>query len=46
MLKELDKVKPIPYKWGSRGPPEADDLAKHSGFIYNGGPAYKWPKGQ
>ncbi|XP_051279983.1 glucose-6-phosphate 1-dehydrogenase isoform X2 [Dicentrarchus labrax] len=35
-----EKPKPIPYRYGSRGPTEADDLAKRVGFRYEG--TYKW----
>ncbi|GAU93094.1 hypothetical protein RvY_05082 [Ramazzottius varieornatus] len=38
---EKDKVKPIQYKFGGRGPPEADDLAADNNFMYTG--TYKWP---
>jgi len=43
LLKKIvdDKVKPIPYKFGSRGPVESDELLKKIGFEYHGG-AYKW----
>ncbi|XP_025066596.1 glucose-6-phosphate 1-dehydrogenase isoform X1 [Alligator sinensis] len=37
---EAEKVKPIPYVYGSRGPPEADDLLKKVGFQYEG--TYRW----
>ncbi|XP_036959415.1 glucose-6-phosphate 1-dehydrogenase isoform X2 [Acanthopagrus latus] len=37
---DKEKPKPIPYKYGSRGPTEADDLAKRVGFRYEG--TYKW----
>ncbi|KAK5863864.1 hypothetical protein PBY51_000859 [Eleginops maclovinus] len=42
LLHQIDneKPKPIPYKYGSRGPTEADDLAKKVGFRYEG--TYKW----
>ncbi|XP_044068523.1 glucose-6-phosphate 1-dehydrogenase isoform X2 [Siniperca chuatsi] len=42
LLHQIDKEKPkpIPYKYGSRGPTEADDLAKRVGFRYEG--TYKW----
>uniref|UniRef100_A0A3Q3WUX4 Glucose-6-phosphate 1-dehydrogenase n=1 Tax=Mola mola TaxID=94237 RepID=A0A3Q3WUX4_MOLML len=42
LLHQIDreKPKPIPYKYGSRGPTEADDLAKRVGFRYEG--TYKW----
>ncbi|XP_041988423.1 glucose-6-phosphate 1-dehydrogenase [Aricia agestis] len=44
VLKQLEeeKVKPVPYIYGSRGPPEADHkLAKYN-FKYSG--SYKWQK--
>ncbi|TWW56923.1 Glucose-6-phosphate 1-dehydrogenase [Takifugu flavidus] len=37
---EKEKPKPIPYKYGSRGPAEADELVKRVGFRYAG--TYKW----
>ncbi|KAJ0036239.1 hypothetical protein NQD34_004916 [Periophthalmus magnuspinnatus] len=37
---EKEKPKPIPYKYGSRGPAEADELSKRVGFRYEG--TYKW----
>ncbi|XP_012517461.1 PREDICTED: glucose-6-phosphate 1-dehydrogenase isoform X2 [Propithecus coquereli] len=37
---ELEKPKPIPYIYGSRGPAEADELMKRVGFQYEG--TYKW----
>ncbi|KAG2455779.1 glucose-6-phosphate 1-dehydrogenase [Polypterus senegalus] len=37
---EHEKIKPIPYMYGSRGPPEADELLKKVGFRYEG--TYKW----
>uniref|UniRef100_A0A8D0H3P5 Glucose-6-phosphate 1-dehydrogenase n=1 Tax=Sphenodon punctatus TaxID=8508 RepID=A0A8D0H3P5_SPHPU len=37
---ELEKTKPIPYRYGSRGPPEADELMKRVGFQYEG--TYRW----
>uniref|UniRef100_A0A669EVG6 glucose-6-phosphate dehydrogenase (NADP(+)) n=1 Tax=Oreochromis niloticus TaxID=8128 RepID=A0A669EVG6_ORENI len=37
---EKEKPKPIPYKYGSRGPQEADDLVQKVGFRYEG--TYKW----
>ncbi|XP_068453723.1 glucose-6-phosphate 1-dehydrogenase isoform X1 [Clinocottus analis] len=37
---DKEKPKPIAYKYGSRGPTEADDLAKKVGFRYEG--TYKW----
>ncbi|XP_066284918.1 glucose-6-phosphate 1-dehydrogenase-like isoform X3 [Branchiostoma lanceolatum] len=41
---ENEKIKPAPYKYGSRGPQEADDLARKFGFIFSG--TYKWTKPQ
>ncbi|ESO10056.1 hypothetical protein HELRODRAFT_73159 [Helobdella robusta] len=37
---EKQKIKPIPYRFGSRGPKEADELAAKNNFIYSG--TYKW----
>nr|P15588.1 RecName: Full=Glucose-6-phosphate 1-dehydrogenase; Short=G6PD [Didelphis virginiana] len=37
---EREKTQPIPYVYGSRGPPEADELMKRVGFQYEG--TYKW----
>ncbi|KPP66268.1 hypothetical protein Z043_115250 [Scleropages formosus] len=37
---EREKIPPIPYTYGSRGPPEADELMKRVGFRYEG--TYKW----
>lgn len=37
---EREKVPPIPYIYGSRGPTEADELMKRVGFQYEG--TYKW----
>ncbi|CAN9516148.1 unnamed protein product [Ophioblennius macclurei] len=37
---EGEKKRPIPYAYGSRGPAEADELAKRAGFRYEG--KYKW----
>ncbi|ELT94977.1 hypothetical protein CAPTEDRAFT_184339 [Capitella teleta] len=37
---EREKPKPITYKYGSRGPREADDFLTKSGFKYTG--TYKW----
>ena len=39
---EREKIKPIPYIYGSRGPKEADELAAKVGFKYSG--TYKWEK--
>lgn len=38
---EGEKIKPKEYPFGSRGPPEADDLAVRSGFVRSEG--YSWP---
>ncbi|KAG7471838.1 hypothetical protein MATL_G00102260 [Megalops atlanticus] len=37
---EQEKTVPIPYTYGSRGPPEADELVKRVGFRYEG--TYKY----
>ncbi|XP_026474189.1 glucose-6-phosphate 1-dehydrogenase [Ctenocephalides felis] len=37
---ENEKVRPIPYKYGSRGPKEADEKSKSCNFKYYG--SYKW----
>uniref|UniRef100_A0ACB8EL86 Glucose-6-phosphate 1-dehydrogenase n=1 Tax=Sphaerodactylus townsendi TaxID=933632 RepID=A0ACB8EL86_9SAUR len=37
---EAEKTPPIPYRYGSRGPPEADELMKRVGFQYEG--TYRW----
>ncbi|XP_045147071.1 glucose-6-phosphate 1-dehydrogenase-like [Echinops telfairi] len=37
---EREKPRPISYAYGSRGPPEADELMKKVGFQYEG--TYKW----
>ncbi|KAG7283832.1 hypothetical protein CRUP_034019 [Coryphaenoides rupestris] len=39
---EGHKTPPIPYTYGSRGPPEADELVQRVGFSYGG--TYKWVK--
>lgn len=39
---EKQEIQPIPYKYGSRGPQEADDMAKKNNFAYYG--SYKWIK--
>lgn len=39
---DKEKIQPIPYKYGSRGPKEADDMAKKNNFAYYG--SYKWIK--
>ncbi|RZF33641.1 hypothetical protein LSTR_LSTR007019 [Laodelphax striatellus] len=37
---EKEKIAPIPYVYGSRGPKESDELLKKSNFKYYG--SYKW----
>ncbi|GAB0097106.1 Glucose-6-phosphate 1-dehydrogenase [Sergentomyia squamirostris] len=39
---EGEKIAPIPYVYGSRGPKEADNKCKDSNFKYYG--SYKWHK--
>jgi len=43
LLKEIEdkKIKPIPYKFGSRGPKESDNLIHKFGYRYHAG-KYKW----
>ncbi|XP_054715675.1 glucose-6-phosphate 1-dehydrogenase-like [Uloborus diversus] len=41
---EKEKVKPSLYKYGSRGPAEADELTQRLGFKFYG--TYKWVKPQ
>ncbi|KAE9216668.1 Glucose-6-phosphate 1-dehydrogenase [Phytophthora fragariae] len=43
LLDEIEgqKVKPLPYKFGSRGPKESDELVNKVGFQYHHG-AYQW----
>ncbi|OQV19634.1 Glucose-6-phosphate 1-dehydrogenase [Hypsibius exemplaris] len=38
---ENEKIKPIDYEFGSRGPREADKLLAENNFVYTG--TYKWP---
>ncbi|XP_055342988.1 glucose-6-phosphate 1-dehydrogenase-like [Paramacrobiotus metropolitanus] len=38
---EREKIKPTEYKFGSRGPPEADKLAAKNNYVYSG--TYVWP---
>ena len=38
---ENDKIKPIPYKYGGRGPEESDEMIKKVGYSYHGG-QYNW----
>ncbi|XP_034949094.1 glucose-6-phosphate 1-dehydrogenase isoform X1 [Chelonus insularis] len=37
---EKEKIPPIPYKYKSRGPKEADEMAGKNNFVYYG--SYKW----
>lgn len=39
---ENEKIKPVPYSYGSRGPKEADEMAKTNNFNYYG--SYKWAR--
>ncbi|KAG9510773.1 Glucose-6-phosphate 1-dehydrogenase, partial [Fragariocoptes setiger] len=39
---ETDKVPPLPYYYGSRGPKQADHLANKYGYKFYG--TYKWPE--
>ena len=38
---ENERIKPIPYEYASRGPPEADKLVEQAGYHYHGG-TYEW----
>ncbi|XP_054279515.1 glucose-6-phosphate 1-dehydrogenase isoform X2 [Macrosteles quadrilineatus] len=37
---ENEKIKPLPYKYGSRGPEQSNDFLKKANFKYYG--SYKW----
>ncbi|KAK9890139.1 hypothetical protein WA026_008946 [Henosepilachna vigintioctopunctata] len=37
---EKEQIAPVPYKYGSRGPKEADELLIKNNFIFTG--SYKW----
>jgi glucose-6-phosphate 1-dehydrogenase len=39
---EKERIPPIVYKFGTRGPPEADELTRKVGFVRNEG--YVWPQ--
>merc|ERR1712110_1046138 len=39
---EGEKIAPIPYKYGGRGPQEADDLLRENNFLYTG--RYRWKR--
>ncbi|XP_070567072.1 glucose-6-phosphate 1-dehydrogenase-like [Ptychodera flava] len=41
---ENDKIKPVPYTYGGRGPSEADEMAAKHNFRFTG--TYKWTKPQ
>lgn len=43
LLKEIEeqKIKPLPYAFGSRGPKESDELVSRVGFHYHDG-EYQW----
>lgn len=42
LLHKIDAgdIKPVPYKYGSRGPPESDKMLADNNFKYYG--SYKW----
>lgn len=40
ILQQTKDVKPIYYKFGSRGPKEADEMMRKNGYIFTG--TYKW----
>ncbi len=44
LLHELDRkeIKPVQYKFGSRGPAEADELLARNGYVYSD--LYEWKK--
>ena len=46
LLHHIESKKPLPikYRYGSRGPPEADEFLKQLGFTYTG--TYKWQPNQ
>ena len=37
-----ERLTPIPYTYGGRGPKEADELLASNNFVYTG--RYKWSK--
>eukprot|EP01006_Ploeotia_vitrea_P027221 TRINITY_DN60072_c0_g1_i1.p1 TRINITY_DN60072_c0_g1~~TRINITY_DN60072_c0_g1_i1.p1 ORF type:complete len:558 (+),score=41.27 TRINITY_DN60072_c0_g1_i1:691-2364(+) len=37
---ETDRVKPVTYEFGGRGPKESDDLARRVGYVRDG--SYRW----
>ncbi|RHY77760.1 hypothetical protein DYB34_010584, partial [Aphanomyces astaci] len=45
LLDEIDdkKIPPIPYKFGSRGPAESDELVRKQGYVYHSG-AYQYSR--
>jgi glucose-6-phosphate 1-dehydrogenase len=42
---ETERIPPIPYPYGSRGPPQSDKLIKACGYAYEGRYAGEWRKG-
>jgi len=38
-----DKIKPLPYKRGSRGPAEADSMSAKFGYMVPASVGYQWP---
>ncbi|GMR44947.1 hypothetical protein PMAYCL1PPCAC_15142, partial [Pristionchus mayeri] len=44
LLEKLQEVTPTKYKFGSRGPAEADEVMKKHGFVFTG--TYKWNPGK
>lgn len=46
VLKQIESIKepPLPYKYGSRGPKQADHLVSKNGYKFYG--TYKWTEGQ
>ena len=42
VLNQIDagKIPPIPYKFGTRGPKESDELVAKMGYVYNAD--YDW----
>jgi hexokinase len=42
---EAERVAPVVYPYGSRGPPQADDLIRAAGYVFEGRYAGEWRKG-
>ncbi|KAJ1366076.1 Glucose-6-phosphate 1-dehydrogenase [Parelaphostrongylus tenuis] len=40
ILEQTKDMEPIPYKFGSRGPQEADEIMRKNGYVFSG--TYKW----